>query len=896
MDPAAGERSLGADGTLFDRVPVGLLRVTPEGRILEANAALVQMLGYPDRATLVTRNVGELYVDPAHHRRHVAGLDRHGDAVEHELHWRRFDGREIWLRALVRAIRDERGAVVYWEGSLEDVTERRWLAHVGQIQSAALEATANGVVITDREGRIEWVNPAFTTMTGYAFAEVVSRSPQLLKSGQHGPSFYLDLWATILSGRVWHGEMVNRRKDGTLYTEEMTITPVRNAEGVIEHFVAVKRDVSERERAQETLRKSEEYYRALIEHALDIIVVINADGRYRYASPSVEAVLGYTPAELLGTDAFDLVHPDDVAKVQALFAEGRRLPGTVAGAQYRVRHRDRSWRVLEAIGRNLLDHPAVAGVVVNARDVTARQQTERALVESERRYRLVAENASDVIWVRDLDLNLTYVSPSAARLHGFSVEEIMAQPATDAVTPESLAAALQQLREVLELEGQMSPFESRTLDLEMKRKDGSSVWVESKVSVLRDEHGRPTGLLGVSRDVTERRQAAANERRLQGQLAQSEKLAAMGELLAGVAHELNNPLSVVLGYASVVRQMAKGGAIADRVDKIRVAAERCARIVRNFLMLARQHPPARERVDLNQLIRETLEILAYPLRVDNVEVVLDLADGLPELWADPHQLQQVMTNLVTNAHQAMRGVTEPRRLTLKSGVEPAAGVVTLEATDTGPGIPADVERRLFEPFFTTKPVGQGTGLGLSICKGIVESHGGTVQVEGRPGRGARFLICLPAGGPAPAAAPVPSAAAPRGDRRAVLVIDDEPDVARMVADTLAIDGYRVVTATSGREALARIDESAFDVILTDVKMPGLDGPTLYREVTRRRPELASRFVFFTGDVLNPATLHFLEESRAAYLPKPFSREDALALLRRVATFGEASDPDGPGGG
>ncbi|MBI4562690.1 MAG: response regulator, partial [Candidatus Rokubacteria bacterium] len=227
------------------------------------------------------------------------------------------------------------------------------------------------------------------------------------------------------------------------------------------------------------------------------------------------------------------------------------------------------------------------------------------------------------------------------------------------------------------------------------------------------------------------------------QLLQSEKLAAMGELLAGVAHELNNPLSVVLGLASLLRETVPGGPVAESVQDISQAAERCARIVKNFLALARQQPTERRQGQLNQIAKEAVELLAYPLRVDNVEVRLDLAEDLPALWCDPHQLHQVLVNLITNAHHAMREAPPPRQLRLTTRFHPTDGQASLDVADTGPGIPPEIQSRVFEPFFTTKPSGQGTGLGLSLCHGIVEKHGGTIRVTSTPGQGAVFRVELP---------------------------------------------------------------------------------------------------------------------------------------------------------
>lgn len=366
------------------------------------------------------------------------------------------------------------------------------------------------------------------------------------------------------------------------------------------------------------------------------------------------------------------------------------------------------------------------------------------------------------------------------------------------------------------------------------------------------------------------------------QLFQSEKLAAMGQLLAGVAHELNNPLSVVLGLASLLRETVRDGPLAESVQDIAQAAERCARIVKNFLALARQHPPERRQGQLNQIVKEAVELLAYPLRVDNVEVRLDLAEDLPALWCDRHQLQQVLVNLITNAHHAMRETPAPRRLTLTTRFHPTEGRVSLGVADTGPGIAPGIQRRIFEPFFTTKPLGQGTGLGLSLCHGIVEDHGGSIRVESAPGQGALFRVELPVVEPPAAEREAGAPEAPQPIRgKTILVVDDEPRVAAVLASLLSADGHHVETAGDGAAALAKLEARSYDLILTDIRMPELDGPGLYRAVERRHPELLRRLGFLTGDTLSPETRAFLEQIEAPSLSKPFTLAEVRQVVQRA---------------
>jgi signal transduction histidine kinase len=366
------------------------------------------------------------------------------------------------------------------------------------------------------------------------------------------------------------------------------------------------------------------------------------------------------------------------------------------------------------------------------------------------------------------------------------------------------------------------------------------------------------------------------------QLIQSEKLAAMGSLLAGVAHELNNPLSVVMGQAALLELTPGAGPMAERVGKIIKAAERCARIVKNFLALARQQPMERQAVSLNQVVQEAIELLAYPLRVDTVEIALELAPDLPEIWADPHQLHQLVVNLVSNAHQAMRTISAPRRIILTTRLVPAARRVLFAVADTGPGISSEAQGRIFEPFFTTKPVGQGTGLGLSLCQGIVERHGGSIRVASQPGHGAVFSIELPVDlrETATSEAAQPASLQPIREKT-ILIVDDDRDVAETLGDLLQVDGHQVELVANGTLALAKLQSQTYDLILSDVRMPDTDGPRLYTQLERQHPELLRRVAFLTGDTLSAETREFLERTRVPTMAKPFTLEQVRQVLQQV---------------
>ena len=387
-------------------------------------------------------------------------------------------------------------------------------------------------------------------------------------------------------------------------------------------------------------------------------------------------------------------------------------------------------------------------------------------------------------------------------------------------------------------------------------------------------------------DLSTQHESARQIERQRDALRQSEKLSAMGTLLAGVAHELNNPLAIVMGRASLLEEKAEGTAVHGDARRIREAAERCGRIVRTFLNMARQKPPSRSPVQLGDIARAAADMLGYTLRSHGIQVELQLAGGMPQVQADADQLGQVVLNLMVNAQQALEGVHGARRLQLSAGLEPLREGreprVWLRVADNGAGVPAAVRERLFEPFFTTKAAGFGTGLGLSVSRAIVREHGGELMLElpgpGAPG-GASFRLSLPISGEAGgASAPILLDSRSGEPHARVLVVDDEAEIADLMRAVLEGAGYDVATAESGAVALELLAEARFDAIVSDVRMPDLDGAALWRAVRVRQPHLARRVLFVTGDTLSPQARQVFEESDCPSLDKPFANADLLTAV------------------
>jgi len=371
----------------------------------------------------------------------------------------------------------------------------------------------------------------------------------------------------------------------------------------------------------------------------------------------------------------------------------------------------------------------------------------------------------------------------------------------------------------------------------------------------------------------------------QAQLIQSEKLSAIGEFVAGVTHELNNPLTSLLGFSELLQQTNCDERQRRFADRITNSARRCQKIVQSLLSFARRQAPERKVSSVNDLMEAVIEILAYEMRTSNIEVVKQFGPETLQALVDPHQIQQVFLNIVNNARQAMEAHQHSGRLVIRT--EAAHGWVRVTFQDNGPGITEANLKKIFDPFFTTKEAGKGTGLGLSLSYGIVQEHGGTIRAESKPGTGATFIIELPAhaGNACDTEQGYnnkPVTASASGGSKRILVIDDEESILDFVAEVLTGDGHEVDTARDGETALKQLRQRQYDLALCDWKMPGMNGQNLYERIRHEDPAAAQRFIFMTGDVVTQKTNDFLKDEHKACLAKPFSIADFRSVVGSLA--------------
>jgi two-component system NtrC family sensor kinase len=398
------------------------------------------------------------------------------------------------------------------------------------------------------------------------------------------------------------------------------------------------------------------------------------------------------------------------------------------------------------------------------------------------------------------------------------------------------------------------------------------------VSAVRMEGGDDTAVVSFE-DHTEKR-------RLQEQLIQSEKMSAIGQLIAGIAHDLNNPLASVVGFADF---LAESGdvpqALAEPLRVIRQEAERAATIVKNLLSFARRQEGERAAHPIQPLLESVLGLLKNELMALKVEASLVVEPGIPDIQMNPNQIKQVFVNLMSNAAQAIASTGRPGTITVTA--KRWLDGVAVSVVDDGPGISDELRPRVFEPFFTTKSHGEGTGLGLSICHGIVKEHGGRITLESSPGAGATFTIELLSAGRSPTPA-LPSAVPQTPGALRVLVVDDEPHILHYMRATLESWGHRVEVASDGTEAVERALVEPFDVIICDLRMPRLGGREMYDDLARRHPDIARKVIFATGDTVRGDTLQFLETLGRPFLHKPFTLAELRTVLGSVAPADPAS--------
>jgi PAS domain S-box-containing protein len=505
-------------------------------------------------------------------------------------------------------------------------------------------------------------------------------------------------------------------------------------------------------------------------------------------------------------------------------------------------------------------------------------------------YAAVVDSALDAVIVVDDEGRVVTMNPSAEATFGYSKDEATGRSIGELIVPDQHRQAHDAGLARYRATG-VPHVLGRRVEMDARCKDGRIIPVELAITEVRLPEGRY--FTANLRDLSASKAAAAEIQRQREALHQSEKLAAIGSLLAGVAHELNNPLSVVLGQATMLQEELAGNALLEaasaRAKQIQAAAERCARVVRSFMAIARQHKAEKRAVAVAPLLDSAIELLAYGLRSNGVAVHRDYEIAMPEIFVDPDQLQQIVVNLIVNANQALQEVAVSRAIEIRTFVG-SDGRARVVVDDSGPGVPETIRAQIFDPFFTTKPLGAGTGIGLSISRGLAESQDGGLALVTSSLGGAAFELTLPLASREGSGALADEASASAGadpgtdaGTLRALIVDDEVEIAKLIAEALARRGYRADLASSGSQAQALIAAVGdYDAMICDLRMPDMDGPALFRWIEAHHPALVDRVMFVTGDALGPAAGRFLAESARPFLEKPFTPADVVRLIAGFA--------------
>jgi PAS domain S-box-containing protein len=898
------------------------------GKFLEVNDVACQRWGYT-REELLQMSPFDLHTPES--ARAIPGIVRRL-AKEKRAVWEAVkvakDGRQLPVE-ISSQLFELNGKPAYLS-TIRDITEReRAQAHLHLLREA-LESAANAIVITDRDGIITWANAAFTTLSGYPLEEALGRKMSLLKSGKHDQAFYEQLWKTILSGRMWSEEMINRRKDGSLYSEENTITPVRNEQGEITHCIAVKQDVTERKRAE--LR---------IEAFSRLGQRLSAARTAREAAGIISEVAG----ELLGWDAcsFSLLSPsrellDDVLQVDTVegrrveYSPGSQLPSEMArrtieaGGQLILKEKPDEMlpggqpfgnlarpsasimyvpvrKGAEVVGlmsirsytagaydqRSLETLQALAELCGGALD---RLRMEEAWQTSQQQLGHLLAQSPAVIYSLKTDGKTTepvWVSDNVEQLLGYTVAECHGPEGLfNQVHPQDCRAGM---------DGLVQLFANKHVarDCRVRHKSGEYRWVRDEQRLVCDAAGAPVEIVGSWMDITE--QKALEER-----LRQSQKMEAVGQLAGGVAHDFNNMLAVIRGNAELLLLDAAHHTAETKecLKHVVDASERAANLTRQLLAFSRKQVLLPQPLALNDVIADLTKMLKRVIG-ENIDLQRHYAAPLPYVQADLGMMEQVILNLVVNSRDAMPGggrlriATEHLRLDeghTRANLEARAGeFVCLLVSDTGTGIAPEVLPRIFEPFFTTKEVGQGTGLGLATVYGIVKQHQGWIEVSSRAGEGTTFKVfipCIPP--PAQRTATSEASREARGGTETILLVEDDDAVRLTTRRVLESKGYKVHEATCGREALELWHRHAGEIALlvTDIIMPEeMTGRDLADQLWRQRPGLKVIFMSgYSADVMGKNT-EFIRRTKSHFLQKPCS---SRALLETVRQCLDESEP------
>ena len=734
--------------------------------------------------------------------------------------------------------------------------------------------------VTGTCSRVLMASENFADMVGIPGSKMVGKTMEELFPAEFAAKITADDQAVAAAGKVLKLDEV---LDGRHY---ITIKfPIRRGGKTL--LAGYTIDITERELAELELKKRESYLRAMVDNHPGMVWLKDAESRFMAVNAAFAEACGKGKPEAVAGLLDADVWPRELA--ERYMADDRRTMRGPEAVMVEEPIRDRGeTKWYETFKKAVFDEGGkVIGTVGYARDVTERKRAAEQLKRSEERFRSITENAFDMISLLDSEGRYLYCNPSYRTCLGYEPEELLGKAAFDLVHPDNLPAIRKMFAEGVGKAGGTHRFTAR-----LRHKNGSLRWVEHRAKVLPEEGKDGTRVLVLASDVTELKRGEEERERLEGQLVQAQKMESIGRLAGGVAHDFNNMLCAIQGFAEMaMEQLPEEGGPVPELKEIRKAAERSADLTRQLLAFARKQTIAPRVLDLNQTVEGMLKMLGR-LIGENIRLEWRPGQEAGRVRMDPSQIDQILANLCVNARDAVgaggRIAIETGMATVgeadcagRPGVEPGQ-YVRLAVLDDGVGMDEETQSHLFEPFFTTKELGQGTGLGLATIYGIVRQNRGYVEVESATGRGTTIAVYLPrheeaAGDAAPA-----DAAGERGaEGETILLVEDEPAILNMVASLLKRKGYRVLAVESPAEALKAAEGHAgpIDLLMTDMVMPGMNGRQLAERLAEKRPGL--KRLFMSGHAADTVFGDNAFGDGAHFIQKPFAIRQVAEKVREA---------------
>jgi two-component system, cell cycle sensor histidine kinase and response regulator CckA len=873
--------------------PMGIFMTSPEGLWTWTNSRLQSIGDF--EADDVTGNGWMLQVheddrDSLHGHWRGFNDDESRSAV---FRFRRRSGEIRWVQSISSPMLAEDGRPLGFVGIIEDITERREAEEIrGQLESERAELLERlqlllakmpvACVTLNEKDEFTYWNPAAERIFGYAADEVANRHPyDLIIPRSSRVGFEAMLRRLVEGESVIDVTLDAITKEGRRITSQWQNTALRSRDGAFLGLLCMCQDVTDRKRAEEVLRESERRYRLLADNSSDVISRHDLDGRYLYASPASTRLTGYSPGELMGQSPFHYIHPDDRPAVKA----SHRLlisSGAPQTTTFRVVHKAGHVIWFESTAYILRDPDTNEPIEmhISSRDVTERQEALSAVSRSEQKFRALVEKSSDGFALIDSDYRIRYTSPATTLMLGYSADELVQMDPAELVHPDDAQEYLQQ-QPRLPAPGNR---QGQSVQLRIRHQDGS--WRHLDITTTNYLDDPLIGAFVVNyRDVTE-------QFRLEEQLRQSQKMEAIGKLAGGIAHDFNNILTAIIGNVAVVLpSLGEDDPNLALLSVVETSAKRAAELTSQLLGFSRRTTLRMLPLSLDQTVHESLVILRHVID-PRIQIQVEKEPNLWRILGDSAQMTSVLVNLCINARDAMpRGGSLTIRLRnrdvdedyLRHHLYATTGqYVELVVEDTGSGIPEAIQHRIFEPFFTTKPTGQGTGLGLAMVYGTVKAHRGWINCESEENRGARFEIFLPRTeqelvAESPLVAPVKEAVMTT-ENPVILLVDDEPAIRMLARRVLEIQGFRVLLAEDGVEALDtyRNKQDEIGLVILDLTMPRMSGQDTFRHLRDLNPTV--RVLFSSGyssDQLDSTT------ADAGFITKPYRPDDLMRAVREA---------------